>query len=79
MYFQHHSGQIRSAQLGSDGNWKGGDATEIVAVDAKNGTPIAAVAYSRNNTAVVSIWFATFRAFPYADRCTVAYILHQLP
>ena len=55
MYFQHHTGQIRSAQLGSDGRWKGGDATEIVAVDAKNGTPIAAVAYARNNIAVVSL------------------------
>lgn len=54
MYFQHHTGQIRSAQLASDGSWKGGDATEIVAVDAKNGTPIAAVAYARNDTAVVS-------------------------
>lgn len=55
MYFQHYSGQIRSAQLSGDGSWKGGDATEIVATDAKNGTPIAAVAYARNTTAVVSI------------------------
>ena len=55
MYFQHHSGQIRQAQLGSDGNWKGGDVTQVVAADAKNGTPIAAVAYARNNTAAVSM------------------------
>ena len=55
LYFQHHTGQIRSTQLSSDGRWKGGDATEVVAVDAKNGTPIAAVAYARNNTASVSI------------------------
>ena len=55
MYFQHHTGQIRSAQLGSDGTWKGGDITEVVAIDAKNGTPIAAVAYARNNTAAVSM------------------------
>ena len=54
MYFQHHTGQIRSAQLDTNGNWKGGDETEIVAVDAKNATPIAAVAYARNNTAAVS-------------------------
>ena len=59
MYFQHHTGQIRSAQLASDGSWRGGDATEIVAVDAKNGTPIAAVAYARNDTAVVSISIST--------------------
>ena len=55
MYFQHHSGQIRSAQLGSDGDWQGGDITDIVAVNAKNGTPIAAVAYARNQTAAVRI------------------------
>ena len=55
MYFQHHSGQLRSAQLGTDGTWHGGDITNIVAIDAKNGTPIAAVAYARNQTAAVSI------------------------
>lgn len=55
MYFQHHSGQIRSAQLASDGDWQGGDITNIVAIDAKNGTPIAAVAYARNQTAAVRI------------------------
>ena len=55
MYFQHHSGQIRQAQLNSQGVWQGGDATNIVATDAKNGTPIAAVAYARNDTASVGI------------------------
>ena len=55
MYFQHHSGQIRQAQLNSDGDWEGGGVTDIVAVDAKNATPIAAVAYARNDTAAVSL------------------------
>ena len=55
MYFQHHSGQLRSAQLASDGTWQGGDVTNIVAADAKNGTPISAVAYARNQTAAVGI------------------------
>ena len=55
MYFQHHSGQLRSAQLASDGAWQGGDITQVVAVDAKNGTPIAAVAYARNQTASVGV------------------------
>lgn len=55
MYFQHHSGQLRSAQLASDGTWQGGDVTTIVAVNAKNGTPIAAVAYARNQTSTVGI------------------------
>lgn len=67
MYFQHHTGQIRSAQLGSDGRWKGGDETEIVAVDAKNGTPIAAVAYARNDTAVVRTWEQVVEGLSYAD------------
>ena len=55
MYFQHHSGQLRSAQLASDGTWQGGDVTNIVAADAKNATPISAVAYARNQTATVGI------------------------
>ncbi|KAL2038406.1 hypothetical protein N7G274_008745 [Stereocaulon virgatum] len=57
MYFQHHTGQLRQAQLGSDGTWKGGDITQVVAADAKNGTPIAAVAYARNNTAAWHIFY----------------------
>ena len=55
MYFQHHTGEIRQAQLSSNGDWEGGDVTQIVAVDAKNATPIAAVAYARNDTAAVSL------------------------
>lgn len=55
LYFQHHSGQIRQAQLSVDGQWEGGDVTQIVAADAKNATPIAAVAYARNDTAAVSL------------------------
>lgn len=57
MYFQHHTGQIRSTQLGSDGQWRGGDATSIVATDAKNATPIAAVAYARNKKAFWHIFY----------------------
>ncbi|KAL9137008.1 MAG: hypothetical protein Q9175_001792 [Cornicularia normoerica] len=57
MYFQHHSGQLRSAQLASDGTWQGGDVTNVVAIDAKNGTPIAAVAYARNQTAAWHIFY----------------------
>ncbi|KAF2718068.1 hypothetical protein K431DRAFT_142310 [Polychaeton citri CBS 116435] len=46
MYFQHWSGQIRWQQLDSQGNWLGGDVSEVVAVDAKNATPLSAVSYS---------------------------------
>lgn len=76
MYFQHHSGQIRSAQLASDGTWRGGDVTDVVAVDAKNKTPIAAVAYARNQTASVGIQLGLENRSRTNARI-VAYILHQ--
>lgn len=50
MYFQHHSGDIRFQRLTSDGNWVGGSQSEIVASNAKNGTPLSAVAYVQNGT-----------------------------
>lgn len=46
MYFQHHSGEIRWSQLSQEGQWLGGSSSEVVAVDAKNNTPLSAVAYS---------------------------------
>lgn len=52
MYFQHHSGQIRYQQLSSNG-WIGGTASEVVATDAKNSTPLSAVAYTIGQT---SFW-----------------------
>ncbi len=75
MYFQHHTGQIRSAQLATDGTWQGGDITTVVAVDAKNGTPIAAVAYARNQTAQVGI--GQLGNPSQTNAVIVAYILHQ--
>lgn len=54
VYFQHWTGQIRWLQLGSDGTWNGGGETNIVATNARNGTPIAAVAYSMNGVSQVS-------------------------
>lgn len=52
LYFQHHTGTIRWKQL-RDSDWVGGTQSEIVASDAKNGTPISAVAYALNNTSTV--------------------------
>ena len=46
LYFQHHSGEIRYVQLNPEGDWLGGSVSEIVAVDAKNSTPLSAVSYS---------------------------------
>ncbi|TKA81928.1 hypothetical protein B0A55_01921 [Friedmanniomyces simplex] len=57
MYFQHHSGEIRWQQLSSQGAWLGGDVSEIVAVDAKNSTPLSAVAYAMNGTSTWHIFY----------------------
>ena len=56
MYFQHWSGQIRWQQLSDGGQWLGGDITTIVAADAKNSTPISAVAYALNGTSTWHIF-----------------------
>ena len=53
MYFQHHTGDIRYVQLSEEGEWLGGSSSEVVAVDAKNNTPLSAVAYS---VAGVNYW-----------------------
>ncbi|KAI7517423.1 hypothetical protein KC331_g21717, partial [Hortaea werneckii] len=55
MYFQHHSGEIRWQQLSSSG-WIGGSASEVVAIDAKNSTPLSAVAYTTNGTSTWHIF-----------------------
>ncbi|KAI6859960.1 hypothetical protein KC338_g7156 [Hortaea werneckii] len=56
MYFQHHSGEIRWQQLSSTG-WIGGSASEVVAIDAKNSTPLSAVAYTTNGTSTWHIFY----------------------
>lgn len=53
MYFQHHTGTIRWQQL-VGGSWLGGSQSEVVAYDAKNATPLSAVAYAMNGTSTVS-------------------------
>ena len=51
LYFQHWTGEIRHMQRSSDGvSWYGGSASDIVAVDAKNGTTLTAVSYAANGT-----------------------------
>jgi len=56
MYFQHHSGDIRWQQLSSTGSWLGGSVSEVVAVDAKNNTPLSAVSYALNGTSTWHIF-----------------------
>lgn len=53
MYYQHHSGQIRYQTLQTDGSWIGGTYSEIVAVDAKNSTPLSAVSFVVNGSSQV--------------------------
>ena len=53
MYFQHHTGEIRWTQLSNDGSWNGGSASEVVATDAKNSTPLSTVSYISND---VTTW-----------------------
>ena len=52
LYYQHYTGTIRYKQL-RDNDWVGGTLSEVVAFDAKNGTPISAVAYALNNVSTV--------------------------
>lgn len=54
LYFQHHTGSVRWQRLTPDAGWVGGSESEIVASDAKNSTPLSAVAYSLNGTSTVS-------------------------
>ena len=83
VYFQHWTGDIRYIQLTPDGQWIGGGASEVIASDAKNATPISAVAYSLNDTSVVSPPFnrseSSFFSFSLANKLipiSVAHLLH---
>lgn len=53
IYFQHWTGQIRYVQYSNAGEWVGGSYSEVVATDAKPGTPLSAVAYS---TGGANVW-----------------------
>lgn len=57
VYFQHWTGQIRKTQLAQDGTWSPADSTNIVATDARNATPISAVAYAMDNMATWHIFY----------------------
>ena len=55
VYFQHWAGQLRRMQLMEDGSWIGGDQTSTIATDARNATPISAVAYAMDYKSTVRI------------------------
>lgn len=44
-------------QLMEDGTWQGGDSTNIVVTDARNATPISAVAYAMDRKSTVHIFY----------------------
>ena len=46
IYFQHRTGQLRWIYQGGPDTWSGGTINEIIATDAKNGTPISALSPS---------------------------------
>lgn len=61
LYFQHHTGDLRQMKYTKGQKWIGGSKSEIIASDAKNATPISAVAYVANSTQFVGFtpWLTT--------------------
>jgi hypothetical protein len=57
VFFQHWTGELRKIQLMSDGSWQGGDSTNIVATNARNATPISAVAYALDQKSTWHIFY----------------------
>lgn len=57
MYFQHYTGQIRWKQLSTNGEWLGGAISEVVASDARNNTPLSAVAYDINGSSTWHVFY----------------------
>ena len=57
VYYQHHSGQIRYLQLMSDNKFVGGTASEVVAFDARNNTPISVVQYVFDTVATWHVFY----------------------
>lgn len=62
-------------QLMSDGSWQGGDLTNVIATDARNGTPISAVAYAMDYKATVG----SSRIVLAARMLTCMTVAHLLP
>ncbi|KAJ4342301.1 hypothetical protein N0V87_001287 [Didymella glomerata] len=57
LYFQHHTGDIRYLKYTKGQKWFGGGITETVASNAKNATPISAVAYVANATQFFHVFY----------------------
>jgi len=57
LYFQHHTGDIRFMQYTTDRQWIGGTKAQTVASDAKDASPISAVAFAINETQFFHIFY----------------------
>ncbi|CAI9636034.1 hypothetical protein GT037_001068 [Alternaria burnsii] len=57
LYFQHHTGDIRFMQYTTDRKWIGGGKAQTVAGDAKDASPISAVAFALNETQYFHIFY----------------------
>ncbi|KAF2221716.1 hypothetical protein BDZ85DRAFT_264276 [Elsinoe ampelina] len=55
LYYQYHTGEIRTLVLQPDDSWQQGDSK--VAADARNSTPISAVSYVVNQTATWHVFY----------------------
>lgn len=75
MYFQHHTGQLRVIELAADGSWKGGSPAEVVAFNAKNGTPISVVSYALGQKAAVGFYIQSYLLLIVINPSTVAHLL----
>lgn len=67
MYFQHHASEIRFMRLTSEGSWVGGTDSEVVATNAKNSTPLSAVAYVKNGTSQWHVFCESYYHWAQAD------------
>ena len=61
LFFQHYAGDIRWIQSVWPDTWHGGSAYDLVASDAKNGTPISAVKSDFDNIHQTHVFCQLFR------------------
>lgn len=79
LFYQRHDGAIRQATMLMNGTYLGAAATDIVASDAKNGTPIAVTSFIARQANQTSITTVRSR-FPssYNRSCTDCYLERHL-
>lgn len=79
LFYQRHDGAIRQATMLLNGTWLGAAATDLVATDARNGTPIAVTSFTTRQTDQTSL--TTVRSRSPSSRysnCTDCYTQRHL-